>query len=484
MLSGLLITSITATLRMNQLTHRFFFFSFLTLLCLTACQNEEPTIGNDVINQGALINTSFTDTLTLEVSIEERAPLELLQTQSSGFFLFGNLNDPTFGESKAEIYTQLSPGINNLQFDSLPSLDSIVLTLAFPSATQFFYGNNDDEQVMEVFEIDVPNPIERQSAYTTDIGYDLKQKLGEASFRFPEDASSETRLNIRLDNDFGTQLIEKSQRANDTTYNNIANFLDYFNGIALIPGTDNSSIGFFDLKSSISQMVIYYKALYPVTTSIDGELEYAYGERSRSFELRDFVIGNVSTVATSVNRFSHDYTGTPVSDALSNETASEIAYLQGMEGIQMRVRIPHLQNLGNIIVNGATLEVIGLEEEADSFFRMAPSLELRLDPQDVAENDIFNFTYLDYLRATSGVVETDSITDETIRKYELPVPFSIQRMLTEAPGERDMIIRIPESGRNYITGTSQFVNPYRALVGGPEHPNYPMKLKLYYTEVQ
>ena len=198
--------------------------------------------------------------------------MDLLQTQSSGFFLFGDLNDPIFGESRAEIYTQISPGINNLQFDSLPALDSIVLTLAFPSSTQFFYGDNDQDQLIEVFEVDIPNPVERQTSYTTDIRYDLKQKLGEATFRFPEDGFSETRLNIRLDNDFGTQLIEKSQRANDTTFSNIANFLDYFNGIALIPGADNSSVSFFDLKSSVSEMVIYYCLLYTSPSPRDATL--------------------------------------------------------------------------------------------------------------------------------------------------------------------------------------------------------------------
>lgn len=469
---------------MNRITHFFLLFSVLSLLFLTACENDEPTIGNEVINQEGLINTTFTDSLTLTAEVEHRAPLALGQAQVSGVFLFGKTNEPNFGESIANIYTQISPGINNLQFDSLPSLDSVVLTVSFPN-TDFVYGDNSTDQEINVFEINIPNPIDRLSEYTSDISYALNQQIGQTHFRFPEEGDSlVTRLNIRLDNDFGTRIIEQSQKANDSTFYNIPNFLDYLNGIALIPGENNSSIGYFDMKSALTRMTIYYKALYPQNLSAD-DLEYVYGSRTRVFELRNFVIGGTSTIATSVNEFQHDYAGSVVGDLLNSGGESiEDGYLQGMAGTQMRVKIPHLHNLGNIVIHSAVLEVTAIEEEEDSFYPLAPSIEMRLDPIDVPNSDIARLTYLDYASPAFGVSETDSISDQMIRRYELPIPFSIQRLLSEEPNNRDIILRIPEDGTNNITGSTLFLNPYQVKLAGPNHPDFPMKLKLYYTEVQ
>lgn len=469
---------------MNRLTHNLALFSMLGLLLLSACQNDEPMIGNDVINQEDLIATIFTDTLTLEASIEERPAIDLTQPQALGTFLFGRLDDPTFGKSVANIYTQITPGINDLKFDSLPSLDSVILTLAFPT-TRFVYGDNEPDQELNVYEVEIPSPVNQQESYSTSDSYPLKRRLGGITFRFPDSSDSLapiTELRIPLNNDFGTRLIEESQNGNDT-YLNVSTFLDYLNGIALIPGDNNSSIGFFDLKGSVSNLTIYYKALYPENVSSD-EPSYIYGNRSRTFDLRDFVVGGGTTVATSVNEFKHDYSGSVVENVLNNGDVSDLAYLQGMAGIQMRVKIPYLQNLGNIILNSASLEITGLINEEDSLFGISPRIEVRLDPLDVANTDIARLSYLDYVSPTFGATETDSMTNELVNRYSMPVPFSIQRLLTEEAGSRDMIIRVPEDGANYITGGAQFVNPYRAILAGPEHPNYPMKLNLYYTQIE
>jgi len=455
-------------------------FLTMSIVFFTACQTENTTLGSDIINQDALLETVFTDTLSIEATIEKRPPIDLLQAQVQGTFLFGKLDDPVFGKSRASIYTQISPGVNNLTFDSLPVLDSIILSIAYPSSS-IIYGDNDADQELKVYEIDVLDPVNRQDSYTTATQYDLKGEIGSKTFRFPNDGESTEVLNIRLDNDFGAKLINKSLQPEDSVYFSIARFLEFFNGIALIPSENNSAISFFNLKSASTKLTIYYKAIYQPNPS---EEVYKYGGRSKTFDLRDFTVGQTNTLGTSVNFFEHDYAGSPIEPILNNaEPLSDTGYLQGMAGVQMRLKLPTLHNLGNIIVNSAFLEVISPVSEADSIFVPAPSMEIRLDPLDVANNQINNLNYVDYARPAFGVIELDSTTNEEIRKYQMLVPFSIQRLSSEESGNRDIIIRIPENGVNNVTLTSQFLNPFRLIVAGPEHPNYKMRLRLYYTKV-
>jgi len=447
----------------------FLLVVFCFCLGFAACQDSEG-IGADIIEGGSLINSTFVDTLTLEVSLEQRDPLALTLSQVPGSngvaYLLGTLQDPIFGNSMASICTQITTGENDVRFDSLPTLDSVILSLAYPIlGNRFTYGEADMEQNVTVYEVLDPN-LSNDVEYETDYSCNLSEELGSTSFTFLDNISevdsTTTTLKIKLKDEFGQRLLDKSLEERDTSnvFFSVNNFLKYFNGIAIVPDENNTAMGRFNLSSGATNMAMHYRAL---RKGSDGEI--VEDTLVRYFRLR-----NWSTVlGTTINTFTHDFAGSTTGNILDGDgILTQKAYLKATNGLHMRVRIPHLKNLGNVIVNKAELELTNVDSLDHEKYPLPPSLLFRLSED---EDDLIALS--DYEVSNPFEVITDSITGATANRYTIYMAYGIQRMLTD-DGDLSLIVRIPESP----------LNPYRAVLTGPTHEEYPMKLKLYYTEIQ
>lgn len=447
----------------------FLLIVFFFCLGFAACQDSEG-IGADIIEGGSLINSTFVDTLTLEVSLEQRDPLALTLSQVPGnngvTYLLGALQDSIFGNSTASICTQITTGENDVRFDSLPTLDSVILSLAYPSlGNRFNYGEAEMEQSLKVYEVFDPN-LSNDVEYETDYTCNLGEELGSTTFTFLDNVSeldsAETSLRIKLNDEFGQRLLDESLEERDTSnvFYSVNNFLEYFNGLAIIPDENNTAMGRFNLSSGNTNMAMYYRALRQDT---DGEV--VEDTLVRFFRLR-----NWSTVlGTTVNTFTHDFAGSTTGNILNGDgVLTQKAYLKATNGLHFRVRIPHLKNLGNVIVNKAELEVTNIDSLDHEKYPLPPSLLFRLakDEDDLIE--LIDYSFSNPLESV-----TDSMTGATVNRYELYMAYAIQRMLS-SDDDLSLIVRIPESP----------LNPYRGVFTGPEHEEYPMKMKLYYTEIQ
>ncbi len=67
-------------------------------------------------------------------------------------YLFGALNDPTFGKVNASVYTQFLLRASNPNIGEMPIFDSLVLTLAYNSSIT--YGNAISNNSLSVYELE------------------------------------------------------------------------------------------------------------------------------------------------------------------------------------------------------------------------------------------------------------------------------------------------------------------------------------------
>ncbi len=445
---------------------------FILLLSIAACQSSED-LGADILGEDALLNADFTDTLSIQATLLEKKPTDMSLAQLNNLFLVGALNDPVFGQSSANLCMQFSLGTgqNNLRFDSLPVIDSVVLSLAY-SPGSIIYGDSSQMQELTIYELqdslvftDSDNEL---VDYESDFVCTLGEEVGNGSYLFSMDSImvddstqiARNALRIRLNDELGQRFLDASVNEEDSTFFNIVTFLEFFKGLAIVPSPNNTAVASFNLASVNTKLSFYYQAYYFANPD-----SIAYGPRSRDFIVRS-VPGVNSLLA--VNSFSHNYNGTTPQQLLNDGgSISDMAYLQSMAGLEIGLEFPHIEDLGNIIVNRAELIVNNiLTGEDEEIFYPAPAI---MGFQLSNQND-------EFISDGAGEVSvyTDSTATEVIRmnRYTLPMTITLQRLLQEGQNNTNFKIRLVENP----------LNPFRLEITGPEHPDYPMQLNLFYTQ--
>jgi len=455
-----------------KLTHPFLLLVFAFICGLSSCQSSDD-IGADFLNDSDLLNADFTDSLKINATLSQSEPTDLGNAQSNSVFLLGALDDPLFGKSSAAMCMQftLGTGQNNLNFDSIPMLDSVVLSLAYSNSSSS-YGVTDESQSFSVFEITdslvFSTADDESTGYFTDYVCNVDQKLGESTLLFSRDSiivgvdslAPSTGITIRLDDAFGERFLAASQETEDSTFFNIVTFLEFFKGLAIVPDENNTAIAPFNLLDSDTQLKFYYKAYLPDADTLSN--------RTKEFLVRA-QIGTNSVLA--LNEFKHDYTGTAPEMILNDGgKITDLAYLQSMAGLELELEIPELYDLGQLIVNQAELEINNLltsENNVDSLYFPQPAL-IGFQILDADGVELFD-------GAGQVIVATDTIDNVPYRmnRYNIPLTLSTQRLLEEGKGNSQIIIKLVETP----------LNPFRLVVNGPEAELFPMKFRLFYTKI-
>jgi len=450
-------------------THSFYLLVILSLCSFAACQSADD-IDADFLTDIDLLNANFVDTLSLDATLQRAKPINLGAAQNNNVFLLGALEDPVFGKSTASLCMQftLGTGQNNLSFDSIPQLDSVVLSLAF--ANDDSYGFVDEPQSFNIYEI-TDSLVFRNAAselveYFTDTVCTVDQLVGTATVNFSQDSimtmdttlAPANTIRIRLDDALGEKFLTASQESNDSVFFNIVSFLNFFKGLAVIPEPDNSAIASFNLLSNNTNLSFYYKAYLPGQDTIS--------ERRKNFLVRAQT-GTSSVLA--LNEFRHDYTNTAPQAILDVDgKVTDIGYLQGMAGVDIKIEVPSLFDLGDVFVNRAELEINNILEEISFDSIQFPQ------PAFVAFELLETDGTTLYDGGAEVTVFTDSVSTTRMNRYNIPLTLSLQRYLTEGKGNSELIVKILENP----------LNPYRLIINGPEATEFPMKLKLHYTTVE
>jgi hypothetical protein len=367
-----------------------------TFILLSSCKkiNEATELGDDLIPPIDNI-TTFDTTLYVQVFNDSftLATDSTLSDPSYTHYL-GHINsDPFFGKTDAKIFLELKPRPEQYPYtfankkDSL-YLDSVVLVLDYVET----YGDTMQPQNITVREI--------TSSQISDFRYDTTYRLRENSIPVGASLGSRTvtpatlndsvksyldttknQLRIRLDNAFGTRLLNYDSTG---AYKNDSNFRQNFKGFQLESGSGNAVMG-FNLSGTNTKLAIYYRYNNHGVSNIDTTVTY-------------WTLGTFSATANLVQR---DHTGTPFAASVNGTTLppDDFAYIQATPGSFATLRIPDLPSLGNRVVHRAELIMEQVYDAQDTIF--PPPHALYLDAWETSTSSFRNIPF-DFFFDASG----------------------------------------------------------------------------------
>lgn len=404
-----------------------------------AC-TEDSDVGVGVLPEDALLEHLITDTFTLYTYTEK---IDTVSGSGVGKLLLGKMTDPVFGITEASAAVQITLGTFNNFNDSLVA-DSVYLNLSYRDDGQRAYGDSTVYQTVNVYRM--RENIKYDTIYNSNLDpndFHQGELLGTADFR--TDANPDSILRIRLDDSWGDFFIHPE---NPELFEYGDDFRELFNGFVLQTeaGNENASVVSLSLNS-YSEMIVYYH--WP--SDPDSAREAGYP---------------ITQYCGRINMFTHDYTGTPVEDALNNTSNSEYVFVQGMGGLRMRLEMPFIEKLnelGTVAVYKAELLVETADDEGflEDQYPSVPAMIV------TGINEDGSYYALPEYSAESGY-QSENLSE--LRQYRFDLAGYIQKVLQGA---------WPNNGL-YIYGAADSQNFYRAVLRGAENQS-PIRLIITYS---
>ncbi|WP_448519735.1 DUF4270 family protein [Rhodoflexus sp.] len=312
---------------------------------LTSCDdNFDLTLD---IRQNELINTLYTDTLTLQTSVQY---VDSIQTDN--FILVGSVADPDAGTLRAESFFKTLLPRNDLRFTIEESrtviFDSLVLVLDY----NYQYGDTTVAQTIVVNRL-AELPDTARTYYSFD-RLPVAEELGRLEYKLPRNRNA---MRIRLSETFARDLISKEGQPELA---NQANFQKYFKGIRIASeGPDNAAIFGFDLIQS--RMAIYFRN-NPADTVSRVHNFFFYNTA------RDLFNQVVLSDGKAFARLHADFSsarvlaGLPDRRSIPTEQIGNLGYVNSGMGVATRIQIPYLQSIirpgRRVMINRALLSVV------------------------------------------------------------------------------------------------------------------------------
>jgi hypothetical protein len=176
-----------------------------------------------------------------------------INTRNQTIILSGRYQDGTFGEAEANAFAQLGLVSINKFIPASAIFDSARLELFI----DFFHGNDfSAPQSFSIHELSMPFYDSLPYFASSTIAY-KSTPLGEVTKKIIPGIDSI--FTVKLNNEFGLDFFTK---AKDSALEFITNasFKNYFKGIAILPGSNNSkSVLGFNLRDQRSRLVLYYR---------------------------------------------------------------------------------------------------------------------------------------------------------------------------------------------------------------------------------
>lgn len=439
------------------------------LLLVLSCTKPTPFGAGLLDDQLGVFQ--YSDTLTVQFTVLPEDSILTSDRSSTADYMFcGQLNDPVFGRSKADIFTlfrlpNLNPNFKNA------IVDSIVMVLRYDAPG--FYGDTLQPQTLRVHRVAADTIVNWDRNYYSNQSLAVSDLIGEAANVLPMPRTNATifgdttltgpYVRIPLDNAFGQELldIDSLNLTADTLFWRKVRGLR----ISAEPTGDPGAMMAFDMNNaSFSRIRLYYKYASDTITN------------SRTVDF-SFVGGN------KFNHFTHDFTGSPVEPYL-NQAGDDYLFVQGMSGLRVKLEIPYAHLLDNIAVNKAELELTAAAFPNDNALLNPASqlvfTEIIGDTAVGLTSDVLyslgtalNGTFSSF----GGSPEKEMDNGTEIDRYRLTLTRRFQDMVDNTSGDlKDQTI--------YLNVYPQSRSAMRAIFYGPKSGTFPAKLALKYTVVQ
>jgi hypothetical protein len=301
------------------------FMILIPILFIIACVDENDllkvTIGDNFISSQT--NVVIIDSFAVNMST---ILIDSVPTSETGQLLVGKYTDKYLGVIKSMCFFQLDiPEITDINEDAI--FDSLTLVLNYSGLS---YGDTLQPQSYSVHRVtqDIEKNDDSKLYNTSFFKYD-ESPIGSLSF-YPKPNFHDS-IEIRLDDSLGEEFMKLlKDNANEIT--NSEDFIDFFKGLAIVPGENSSSVLSFEGVDSLINVLLYTH----------------YVEKER---VETNYIFQMHSSSTCFNHIEADRTGTLVenletqkAELTTNETG-DISFMQGGLGIVTRIDIPGLSRL-------------------------------------------------------------------------------------------------------------------------------------------
>jgi hypothetical protein len=409
----------------------------------------------------------FTDTITLRCTIErEDSSLTSDRNSTAEYFLCGELNDPKFGTSSSEIYALLLSETLNPNFNTAThAFDSIVLYINYASAG--FYGDTMQPQTLRVLRVDESQELNDNQNYYSNSSLPATEELGRLENFLPKPRSVDSLfegikgsfIRIALKPEFGQELFN----LDSASYSVDSFFFKKLRGLKIVSSSGGGAPGAmlaFDLNnSSLSRMRLYY---HQISDSTASNFDYFF-EGANKF-----------------TAFQHQHGSSPAG-LLIGQVAEEELFVQGMQGLRVKIEFPNAHRLNGIAVNRANL-VLNIADE-NPFFSPPSQLaltQLRGDTAFDFTSDVYNSFgpnltggFISFGGSPKKVVENGA----SLTQYKLSLSELFQHIVDDDASTDT------KNRTVYLGVFPRSRTAARAVFYGPKSLSFPAKLELTYTKV-
>ena len=449
----------------------------LSLLAIFSC-TDPITVGSDLLsddrasigyNGNLEIDLRTIADDSLRVYIEEN-------NQSTNYALFGTIEDPVFGKSNADIYLIptlprsstsgliLVPSFAGTGSDTI-NIDSVVIVL--PIDTLISYG--------DVFNNSFAYTVKELSEFV-DINQDI---FSNAQFALQETAIASGEFTPSIEPSF----------LHDTTI--LDSILVRQVRIKLDQSVANKFLAEMDgsIYSSDSEFQAFFNGLFvESTTTSNSLLAINADENPRTSPLGLYFYTSQNNTNHSVFRipfevavpnYTFDYTNSLAETLLDEQVSTnQQGLVQSLGGLTARIEITNLDDFTNRVINNAELDVF-LKDLTDYnydaypaageialYFRTSAGLYSRIFD---AQTLVPNASVANRLFFLGGNLRTDETTNRQF--YRTTLSAHLQEIIR---GDAEPFIYLRVNPLDSDGG--------RSIIYGPESTEFPMRLKVAFTE--
>jgi hypothetical protein len=455
---------------------------FFTSLIFLSCKkiNEATELGDGLL-------PAVDNVHTFEVALNAVTKNILINDSTQIFYsdivALGDMNDPEFGHTHANIDFNITPAAFGtypfVKPDSVV-IDSVVLSLSYQGA----YGDtvNNGIQTLRVYEIDQNSVFNNDTTLYkfSDPASDfatIGPQLGSATYtinklkdtitliRAGDTSKVSNVVRIRLDNSLGTRFAQYDTTSSATGgFKSDSIFRRLFRGFAIKADQTGNALSYFSLSDiAKTKLTVYYKYGNTVTSSFDF---YHVVLRGQSNYINRQNGGNYL--------------------AYLNSGAGDRIYLQSTPGSYVSIKIPGLDVLGNKVIHRAELLALKIPSASDDAF--TPPSRLILDRTNRGTPDTAFMLQNDLVADATGNIGFSAfggtlLSDNT---YRFNISRYVQSIVTKHEPNDTLRLYAPLRTTVYNSSFKTFLSipvidaiaKGRVVLGGGSHADSLMRLRL------
>jgi hypothetical protein len=500
------------------MTYLIRFFLFLTIVVsVTNCTKIETTgLGQDLIPPVDGISTFQTDTFSITAENGIFSDTSLIFKADD--HILGNLQfNSNFGSTLANIAVQFNPFSqfnwaapkDSISNQPNQGIDSAFLCLGlFTSATDNgIYGDTTAPITFNVYRVNSTN-FKSDSNYRIATNPNITDDgvvIGTATI-MPKDLKNKKYFNLKQNTDSitnqiriklnitGQNWVRDQWLLKDTnnTFKNATSFTTAIKGFVIKPVGGNAVMKIALAQNNTSRFEVWYR--YQKNGKADTTNQFFYFNQDAA---STWISGNANYIQRNVS-------GTSML-ASTGTGADNLVYIESTPGSYTKIKIPYLKSFPNKLIHRA--ELIVQEDPAfQSSVFFTPS-RLYLDCFDTTVNRFLSVP-LDYFISAGqvdfssfgGDRKTVTVGSTTHSVYTFNISKYFQSQITRNTTKLDFRLYAPFDTRFYsqslgyysnLNSTVQntvwpLINPSvfgRVVLGGGNHPNYRMKLRVIYSNL-